>query len=95
MPDMLTLLTPGVTKLVKDVEDVFKVRLLVIVHHIVHPVNLKPETGKVIIVQDTGHSETFLFYLLQLPGPLLCRACYRHSSQWSQGFHRHLPSVVQ
>lgn len=66
---MLTLLTPGVTKLVKDVKDIFEVRLLVIVHHIVHPVNLKPETGRVIIVHHIGHSETFLFYLLQLRGP--------------------------
>ena len=80
MPDMLTLLTPSMTKLFKDIEDVLEVRLLVIVYYVVHLVNLKPKAGRLIIVHHVYQSETFLFYPLQLPDPLLCRACYRHSS---------------
>ena len=45
MPDVLTVLTPIMTKLSKDVEHVLEVWLLVVVYHIVHLVNLKPKTG--------------------------------------------------
>ena len=50
MPDMLTMLTPGMTKLSKDMEDVLEVRLLVIVYHVVHLVNLKPVTGRLLML---------------------------------------------
>ena len=56
MPDMLTVLTPSMTKLSKYVEDVFEVRLLVIVYHVVHLVNLKPVTGRLLMLIMTDGS---------------------------------------
>ena len=50
MPDMLTMLTPSMTKLSQYVEDVLEVRLLVIVYHVVHLVNLKPVTGRLLML---------------------------------------------
>ena len=71
MPDMLTVLAPSMTKLSKDVEDVLKVWLLVIIYHVVHLVNMKPETERLLMMSISQIiPKTFLFCLSQLPGPL-------------------------
>ena len=72
MPDMLTVLAPSMTKLSKDVEDVLKVWLLVIIYHVVHLVNMKPETERLLMMSIISQiiPKTFLFCLSQLPGPL-------------------------
>ena len=65
MPDMLTMLTPGMTKLSKDMEDVLEVRLLVIVYHVVHLVNLKPVTGRLLMLIMTDGSYNIHTYNIQ------------------------------
>ena len=47
---MLTVMAPSMTKHSKDVEDVLKVWLLVIIYHVVHLVNMKPETERLLMM---------------------------------------------
>ena len=74
MPDMLTVLTPGMTKLSKDMEDVFEVRLLVIVYHVVHLANLKPVTGRLLMLIMTDGSYN-IQKIIQRPFFSVHRSC--------------------
>ena len=67
MPDMLTVLTPSMAKLSKDVEDILEVWLLVVVYHVVHLVNLKPETGRLPMLSNR--------WIIQRPFSSVHRSC--------------------
>ena len=82
MPDMLTVLAPSMTKHSKDVEDVLKVWLLVIIYHVVHLVNMKPETERLLMMsisQIIPRPFSSVYRSCQVPCDVECASITLHN----------------